>query len=79
MMLLSAPRERITVAGTRIDAAYLLLQQALGQVGPFPRGARELRALAAREDALAAAVEDYGAVLREALAVFSRMELRPPF
>ena len=78
-MELQKPRQKLLDAATRVDAAYLLYQKALQALGPYPRHGWDRRALAAREDSLAAAIEEFGAVIGETGRAVSRLELRPPF
>lgn len=72
-------RQKVDLAVARVDAAYLLHQQALEKLGPFPTHGWDRARLAGREDALLGAVENYKAVVGEVLAALSLLELRPPF
>lgn len=63
-------RERLSLADQRVLAAYKLYQEGLHHLGPFPAGLTARMKMAAREDALAEALEEYRDVaLRVSLAL----------
>lgn len=73
------PQSEVEAAIARIEAAYKLHQQAFERFGSYPEYGWDRQALAAREDAQCAAVENERVLLGEALRALSLLEMRPPF
>jgi hypothetical protein len=72
-------RERLEAADRRVLAAYKLYQQTIKEFGPAPTHGWWRVKLAAREDAVADALEQYRAVVGEIGAALATAPIRPPF
>ena len=72
-------RERLEAADRRILAAYKLYQQTIKEFGPAPTHGWWRVKLAAREDAVVDALEQYRAVVGEIGAALATAPIRPPF
>ena len=71
--------ERLEAADRRVRAAYKLHQQTIKEFGPAPTHGWWRVKLAAREDAVADALEQYRAVVGEIGAALATAPIRPPF
>jgi hypothetical protein len=72
-------RERLEAADRRVLAAYKLYQQTIKEFGPAPTHGWWRVKLAAREDAVADALEQYRAVVGEIGTALATASIRPPF